>query len=165
MRRRNIVWTLVPIAMLLLSLVMVAKENEEVSGYTCSPAKVAGTWGYSETGTVYISGVAMPYASLGQYTLDADGNLSGARTAILGSNTTPMTATIKGTATVNPDCTGTETLFFYNGTTLIGTASKNVVFVDQAREARKILIPGAVPGVLITEAKKLSPGHGSKVEQ
>ena len=170
--KRTIVCSLVFVAMLSLSLAAVAKDNdnEAIAGYTCSPVKVAGTWGYSETGTVNIPSPnpwglpagSYPYASVGSYTLYPDGTLSGARTASLAGNI--LKATIEGTTTVNPDCTGTETLYFYNPEppyNLTGTGTKNVVYVDKAREARKILTNAGV-GVLVTEAKKLSEGHGDK---
>jgi hypothetical protein len=110
--KHNIVWTLFLIAMLSLSLAAVAKDkdNEDRDGYTCSPAKVAGTWGYSETGTMILPpalagylGLPVgpnPYASVGSYTLDRQGIVSGARTASLGGIT--LVATITGTAEVNP---------------------------------------------------------------
>ena len=169
--KRNIVWTMVFLSALLLSVPAVAKDNwegdKDSDDCTCSLAMVAGEWGYIETGTVYLPTGPLAYASLGRYTLDADGNLSGARTAFIGNSINPMNAWIKGTITVNSDCTGTETLRFYSDpdyTTLTGTGTKNVVYVNKAREARKILIPNAVPGfpaVLTTEAEKMSPGHGN----
>jgi hypothetical protein len=146
------------VGMLLVNLTAVArdKDNRKRDDCTCSPAMVAGTWGYTETGTVYLPTGAIAYASVGRYTLDANGNLSGARTASAGG--TIVKAYIKGTATVNSDCTGTETLNFYSDPdykNLIGTAVKALVYVDKAREVAKILIPGAVPAVLTTNAKKL----------
>jgi hypothetical protein len=107
--KRNIVWALFFVAMLSVSLAAVAKEKKNGHDSACTAFMVSGTWGYSETGTVYISGVATPYASLGIYVVDSKGKLSGARTAFLGGDPTPRKAIIKGTATVNADCTGTET--------------------------------------------------------
>jgi hypothetical protein len=167
--KRNIVWIMFFLAMLVMSLAAVAKDNRDRDECTCSPAKVAGTWGYSETGTMilpaalaaYLGLPAGPnsYASVGSYTLDRDGNLSGARTASLGGIT--LEATITGTATVNPDCTGTVALSFNGGSS--GTAEKFIVYVDNASEARMIIkssklpVFGSVPSVLVTEAKKLFP--------
>jgi hypothetical protein len=153
--KRNIVWTMFFIAMLLISLAAVAKEKDEC---TCSPAMVAGTWGYSETGTMILPAPygALPYASVGSYTVDPDGNLSGARTASLGG--TKLEATITGTATVDTDCTGTITLLFTDKTTgQQNTAEKFIVYVDNAREARMIITSAPFPSVLTTEAKKLFP--------
>lgn len=162
--KRNIVRTIFPFATLLLSLAAVASAQDEG---TCSNAGVAGEWGYTETGTLILPTGAVPYASVGSYTLDADGNLSGARTASAGG--TIQKATIKGTATVNSDCTGTETLSFYDESgNLISTAVKALVFVDNAREVRKIItsavLPNgtSVPAVLTTNAKKLFPDHDNE---
>jgi hypothetical protein len=132
----------------------------------CTNAGVAGAWGYTETGTVYLPSGAVPYASVGSYTLDADGNLSGARTNNAGGAV--QKATIKGTATVNSDCTGTETLSFYDDAgNVLNTAVKALVYVDNAREVRKIVTAAArsgteVQAVLTTDAKKLLPDRGNQ---
>lgn len=131
----------------------------------CSDPRVAGTWGYSESGTLYhpVAG-ALSYASVGSYTLDHHGNLSGARTASMGG--TIAVARIEGTATVDADCTGTLTLSFYDPTTgnLLNTATKFIVYVDNATAARSIitsiLLPDGttrLPAVLVTDARKLFP--------
>lgn len=152
--KRNIVRTIF-FAMLLLSLAVVASAQIEK---VCSNAMVAGTWGYTETGTLILPTGAVPYASVGSYTLDFYGNLSGARTA--SANGTILKATIKGTATVNSDCTGTLTVSFYDESgKRQGTADtvKAIVYVDNGKEARMIIISGNYPSVLTTEAKKLFP--------
>ena len=73
-----------------------------------------------------------------------------------------MSASIKGTATVNEDCTGTLTLGFYDEHgNQTAAAVKFVVYDHNASEARAIvtLVPGpngtSVPTVLTTNAKKL----------
>ncbi len=81
--KRNIVPTIC-FAALLLSQVAAAPPKDKKDKHdatTCSNASVAGTWGYSETGTLFLPTGAIPYASVGSYTLDSDGNLSGARNA------------------------------------------------------------------------------------
>ena len=162
----KIVQTTFLVATLLGTLPAFALENDD---RTCSSAGVAGLWGYSETGTLYLSptGIAVPYSSVGEYTLDAYGNLSGARTASVGG--TIQHATIKGTATVNPDCTGTLTLGFYDQSgNLASTAVKFLVYVDNAREARAIITSvalangTALSAVLITDAKKQFSHNGNK---
>lgn len=140
-------------ATFLLGLAAVASAQQ---GQVCTSYMVAGTWGYTETGTLILPTGAVPYASVGSYTLDAYGNLSGARTASAGG--TILKATIKGTATVNSDCTGTLTVSFYDESgKRQGTADtvKAIVYVDNAKEARMIIISGGYPSVLTTEAKKL----------
>ena len=105
--KRNIVWTVFFVCMLLVNIAAMAGDE-----FACSPKNVAGTWGYIETATIFDAGVGYPYASVGSYTLDAQGNLSGAR--LLYWREPTLRATIVGTATVNPDCTGTENLIFYD---------------------------------------------------
>jgi hypothetical protein len=159
--KRNNLSTLFFFATLLLALAGVASAQAEPA-WTCTAPKVAGDWGYSETGTVYFPSGPIPYASVGSYTLDADGNLSGARTASAAG--TILTATLKGTATVNSDCTGTLTINFYDGNgNLQNTVTKFLVYVDHGREARAIVTSvqkpdgSSVPTVLTTSARKLLP--------
>jgi hypothetical protein len=161
--KRNIVWTMVFFAGLLLSMPGVAGEKKHKDDCTCSIVDVAGTWGYSETGTIMLPAPygATPYASVGSYTVDPDGSISGARIASLGG--TLLKATIEGTATVNPDCTGTVTLSFYDPAgNPAGTAVKAIIYVDHAREARMIITTAAYPSVLVTEAKKVFPDSDKK---
>ena len=156
--KRNIVWTMVLLAVLLLSMPGVAGEKKHNHDCTCSIADVAGTWGYSETGTLMLPAPygPTPYASVGSYTVDLDGSISGARIASLGG--TMLKATIEGTAMVDPDCTGTVTLSFFDPAgNPAGTAVKAIVYVDNANEARMIITTAAYPAVLVTEAKKVFP--------
>jgi hypothetical protein len=152
----------------MLSLAAVASAQDRDDVRTCSNASVAGTWGYSETGTLYLpTGAAVPYASLGRYTLDLDGNYSGTRVASVGG--TLQKATFKGTATVNPDCTGTVTISFYGESgNLLSTVVKTLVYVDNAREVRAIVTSVVLPNgtnlgaVLTTNAKKQFPNSGNE---
>jgi hypothetical protein len=45
------------------------------------------------------------------------------------------------------------------------TLEKYVVYVDNAREAQMIITTAPYPGVLTTNAKKMSPGHNDEQEQ
>lgn len=130
---------------------------------TCSPSSVAGKWGYSETGTVYGPNGPVPYSSLGNFTLDSDGNYSGSRTASAGG--VIQKAAFTGHATVNANCTGTLTIYFYNPVTNapINTVSKNLVFLNNSTEARALVTSVVLPDgittvqtVLTTDAKKMS---------
>lgn len=153
--RHNIVRPVLFFATLVLSLAVAwAQEG------ACSNTSVAGTWGYSETGTVILPTGPVPYASLGRYTLDPDGNYSGTRVNSVGGDT--GTATFKGTATVNSDCTGTVTIRFYDQSgNLTSTAVKALVYVDNARQAYAIITSVVradgtrVSAVLTTNARKL----------
>jgi hypothetical protein len=105
------------------------------------------------------SSVAVPFAAIARYTVDAGGNLSG--TATSSSGGTVANVTLKGTGTVNADCTGTLTVGIYASGSLVRTATFDVVYVDGTREARAIiasLVLGngtIVPSVLTVDAKKI----------
>ncbi len=142
-------------AALLLTMPMAAPAQ---SDGVCTPGTVAGAWGYTETGTMILPAPtgAIPYASVGRYVIDADGNVSGERTASAGG--VIQKATIKGTATVLPDCTGTYSVRFYdNSGNVLGSTVKLIVYTDGAKEARLIITTGAYPTVLTTVAKRLFP--------
>jgi len=154
-------------AMLLLSLAAVAQAQRHG---ICTPAMVAGSWAYTETGTLYVPTGPVPIAIVGSYTIDANGNLLGARTSSVGG--TIATATIKGTATVNSDCTGTLELSFYNPLEqLVNTAEKNVVYLNYATEARAIITSVHLPNgtslsaVMTTDAKKMFPGTQQNTQE
>ena len=110
--------------------------GESSRSMTCSAAAVAGEWAYTESGSVMPSSVAVPFAAVARYTLDAGGNLSG--TATSSSGGTVANVTLKGTGTVNADCTGTLTVGVYASGSLVRTATFDVVYVDGTREARPI---------------------------
>jgi hypothetical protein len=125
----------------------------------CSAAAVAGAWAYTETGSVFPSSVAVPFAAVARYTLDAGGNLSG--TATSSSGGTVSNVTLEGTGTVNADCAGTLTVGVYSSGTLVRTATFDVVYVGGSREARAIIASlvlangTIVPSVLTVDAKKI----------
>lgn len=164
--KRNIIRTVLSFSALLLSLAAVASAHPQA---TCSTASVAGTWGFTDTGTAILPTGPVPFAAVGTITGDAHGNLSGTQTTSLGGRVSKET--FKGTGIVNSDCTGTATFSVYDesGTTLLRTATFSVVFVDNAREEREIatslvLEPTGtqVPTVITGSAKKLFPNSGNE---
>jgi len=169
MKKGNIVVTVFFFTALLMSLAATASAQDEG---TCSAAGVAGKWGYTETGTVFAppSGAPVPFASVGRYTLDRDGNLLGTRVGIVGGTIQPATV-VKGTARVNSDCTGTITIGLYDESgNLRNSVVKALVYVDNAREARAIITsisvgpPGgpSVPTVITMNARKLFPNSDNE---
>src|SRR5277367_3363064 len=134
--------------------------GESSRSMACSAAVVAGEWAYTETGSVFPASVAVPFAAVARYSLNAGGDLVGIATSSSGG--TVANVTLKGTGTVNSDCTGTLTVGVYASGTLVRTATFSIVYVDKAREGRAIvtslvLASGAtVPAVLTANAKKLS---------
>ena len=129
---------------------------------TCSNASVAGDWAYTETGSVIPATVAVPFAAVAKYTLDADGNLTG--TATSSSGGTVSNVTLHGTGSVNSDCTGTLSVGVYASGNLVRTANFELVYVDNSRKARAIITSlvlangTSVPAVLTVDAQKLFDG-------
>jgi hypothetical protein len=167
LKKRNIVRTVFFLATLLLSLAAVASARDD---RTCTLASVAGQWGYTITGTLYLPTGPVPFASVGRSTGDAEGNFTATQTSAVGGKVSEETA--KGTSTVNSDCTGTLTASIYDQSgTLTRTAVWALVAVDNGREFRAIikslvLEPSgtSVPAVVTENAKKLFPKKGNEHE-
>ena len=175
--KHNIVWVLFLVGILLASLTAFAEDNRGRDDRSCSLNMIAGSWGLIESGTLILRDLngnilaTGPMATAGRYTIDAHGNLSGAWTASEAGKTTP--ANLTGTATVNPDCTGTITLSLWdpsNPETSLGGGTSFVVYVDNARKALMVITSPPIPypppnggfgmlGMTLTaEATKLFPG-------
>jgi hypothetical protein len=69
--------------------------------------------------------------------------------------------TFTGRATVNSDCTGTDTIQVFQNGVLVRTTTLNVVYDDNVREARAIFTSLVLPDgtnlatVLTTEARRV----------
>jgi hypothetical protein len=96
--------------MFVLGIVPKAWAGEDEA---CSNATLHGSFGYTSTGTLLESFVpppfAGPFAEVGRQTFDGKGNTDA--TATLSANGNTMNVTITGTYKVNPDCTGSMTLY------------------------------------------------------
>ena len=80
----------------------------------CSNATLQGSFGYTSVGNLidpnlYPFPLFGPFAEVGRQTFDGRGNTEAA--ANLSANGNPVAVTISGAYTVNPDCTGTMTLY------------------------------------------------------
>ena len=105
---------------------------------SCSTAKAAGEWGYVYTGTLFPSPTtSFVVAAVGRYTLDKEGNISGTQTRSIAPGEAAHEV-IKGTSTVNSDCTGTATISVYDPQSgnLLRTAVLAAVYVNSQREVR-----------------------------
>jgi len=152
------------IAFALLALGLAATASAQ-GHHTCSIARVAGTWGYSLQGTFFPPNPAggtltVLVAFVGTYTVDEDGSLSGTQTSNANGNVSHDV--LAGTLTMNPDCTGTQTVEIYNQSgTLLRSAVWAVVFMDDARESRgtftELKLPNGtiVPAIAIAQGKKV----------
>jgi hypothetical protein len=127
-------------------------------GGHCSRASVAGKWAFTTTGS--IPGIG-PVAAVGTFTADSSGNLKGGQTRSLNGDVADET--FAGTATVNPDCTGTDVIQVFESGALVRTSTLSVVYDVNGREVRAIftslVLPDgtSLPTILTIEGKRVFP--------
>ena len=102
----------------------------------CSTAATAGKWAYTYTGTIFTQNGPLPAASVGHFSQDEAGNLTGSQTrSVAGS---PGVEDISGTVSVNKDCTGTATISVFVSGVLQRTAVLAVAYDNNMNHARGI---------------------------
>jgi hypothetical protein len=127
----------------------------------CSTAGAAGKWAYTYTGTIFTPSGPVPAASVGHFSEDAAGNLTGSQTRSVAG--TSGTEDIAGTLSVNKDCTGTATIRVYVNGELQRTAVLAVAFDNHMKHARGIfeslVLPNGtnVPVVLTSDNSRVFP--------
>ncbi len=148
------------VAMLHMSVVP-AVWGQDQEDSSCSMAGAAGEWGYVYTGTLLLPTGPVPVAAVGRYTLDKEGNVSGTQTRTVAPGEASHEV-IKGTATVNSDCTGTATISVYSQSgTLLRTAVLAAVYVNNQREVRYLFESLVLPNgtsirvVITADAKRV----------
>ena len=127
----------------------------------CSNLTTAGDWAYTYAGTILANG-ALPAASVGHYTQDKDGNITGSQTrSVAGSS---GVEDIAGTVSVNKDCTATATIDVLVNGQLQRTAVLALVYDSSSNHMRGIFqsltVPPNntnVPVVLTIDANRLLP--------
>lgn len=125
----------------------------------CSLAGSAGNYGFTLTGVVILGTGPVPIAAVGRAALDAAGNVSGTESRSVGGGFADET--LAGTYTVNPDCTGSATISFFESGQLVRTSVLSLVFDSNEREIRLVqkslqLPNGAfLPVVITAEAKRI----------
>jgi len=103
-------FTIAAIAVLALSIAPAAKAADK----GCSSISLMGTFSRRDTGTVLAPAMAAgPFALVGTFTFDGNGNVTGAATSSQNGNIGHGTQA--GTYTVNADCTGTITVLGFGG--------------------------------------------------
>jgi hypothetical protein len=102
----------------------------------CSNASLQGSFGFTNTGTnlALPRPLAGPIAQIGRQTFDGRGNTDA--TATLSANGNIVRVTVQGTYVVNPDCTGSMTLYVspFGATVLL-----DFVIDDDGAELRAII--------------------------
>ena len=129
----------------LLSLIQAVQAHE------CTLSGAAGRYGYTNSGTIVTPPVG-PFTAVGHATLTESGTFTGAQTTSIAGNL--FEETIQGVFTVNPDCTGSATVYVYHGTTLARTSLINVVWDIHQSELRAILLTAGTNVTL--EARKMA---------
>lgn len=123
-----------------LSLVLTAHAQDR-----CSNATLQGGFGVATSGTISNPSPS-PFAQVARQTFDGKGNTEG--TATTNINGTSFPVTIKGTYTVNADCSGSVTLDI----SPVGiTVHADLVIVSDGAEFRALVTD---PGTVVTVVGK-----------
>src|SRR5438270_8453802 len=136
-QRRNPMKTPKRLMFMTLSLFLITTTGVHAA---CTKVTSAGKWGFSTTGSIPAIGAV---AAAGVFTQDASGNITGTQTRSLNGDIADETFT--GTATVNSDCTGTDTIQVYQDGVLVRTTSLHVIYDDNGREARAVFTSLVLP--------------------
>jgi spore coat protein U-like protein len=107
--KHNTLRTILSFTALLLSLAAAAPANAQSA---CSYISVSGKWAFTESGSIILPTGAVPFAVVGNLTFDAAGNVSGTDVSITPG--VPSKNVIRGTLTLNPDCTASLTAGVYD---------------------------------------------------
>jgi hypothetical protein len=119
-----------------------------VQARECTVSDAAGRYGYTSSGSIVTPPVG-PFTAVGHVTFTESGTFSGAQTTSIAGNL--VDEIVQGTFTVNPDCTGSATVYVFHGTTLARTSRINLVWDIHQNEARAIFL---TPGTNITIAAR-----------
>lgn len=122
---------------LCLAVLGTAIEAQAGERRECSNASLQGSFGFSATGTLLAlpPPFAGPFAEIGRQTFDGNGNTDA--TATLSANGNIVKGvTAQGTYVVNPDCTGSMTIYILP---FRSTADLDFVIDDDGTELRAIV--------------------------
>ena len=93
--------------MLCVTLVLMLAPLQAEASH-CSNVGQAGNWAYTYIGTIFTPGGPVPAASVGHFSQDAAGNITGSQArSVAGSS---GVEDIAGSVAVNRDCTATATI-------------------------------------------------------
>ena len=100
----------------------------------CSTESVAGNWGVTLNGSLILPTGLVPAAGVARGTFDAQGNITPGATEARNVGGGFANETLTGSWVVNPDCTGTLTIYAYESGTLVRTSVLAIVFVNNLNE-------------------------------
>jgi hypothetical protein len=136
------------IALLCVAFAATLAPAATAEDHACSNRSVAGSYGYTTTGTRLGIG---PVAGVGVFTLDRTGDLSGKQTVSF--NGVIANETYTGTYAVNSDCTGAATLVVNSSIPAFNrTSTLDLVWVDNSSAIRMIFTNAQT--IITVDAKK-----------
>jgi hypothetical protein len=101
------------ISLLLLILTLAASSTLTAHASDCTNATIKGAWVNSLHGLIFLpNGASLALSGVTKTTYDGMGNSTVLDASGVNGNVPPGWRTGTGTYTVNPDCTGTETISF-----------------------------------------------------
>jgi len=146
--------------LLLLGFAMfVASTALSAHAQLCSLSGVAGVYGFTGSGTLFLPSGPVPIAAVGKITLKADGTVLGTEARSVGGDF--ANETLKGTWTINPGCTGLLRAEVFESGVLVRTSVLTVVADDHMQETRdlqkSLTLPDGtnVPAVVTFEARRI----------
>jgi len=148
--------TLITLTILLLTASLSFAGNGH-----CSAAMTAGVWDYTYTGTIFTPNGPLPAASLGHYSQDSAGNVTGSQVrSVAGASGVDV---ISATISVQRDCTASAVVGVYVNGQLQRAANVAFVFDSDGNHMRAIFqsltLPDGtnIPVVITIEGNKLFP--------
>jgi hypothetical protein len=97
--------------LLVLLLLLLAASSFTAHASVCNNLTIKGSYAFTIHGSILSpDGSSVPVAGIAKQTFDGDGNLTQVDAVAIGGNLTPGWRPGAGTYSVNPDCTGTQTI-------------------------------------------------------
>ena len=127
----------------------------------CSQASTAGNWAYTYTGNIFTQTGTLPAASVGRFSQDVGGSITGSQTRSVAGDS--GVEDITGTVTANKNCTATATINVFQNGQLQRSAVLALVYDSDGNHARMIFqsltLPDGtnVPVVITVDASRLVP--------
>jgi len=107
-----------------LTLALAASSALTAYAAPCSNATIRGTYAFTIRGTILVpDGTTLLVSGIDKVTFDGNGNLSQLDAVAINGNLAPGFRPGKGTYSVNPNCTGTQTI------TIDGTPDLHLQFI------------------------------------
>jgi len=127
---------------------------------SCSAGSVAGNWAYTYTGTIFTPSGALPAASVGHFTLNSSGDVTGSQARTVAGQS--GVEDISGTVSVSSDCTASATIKVFVNDQLQRTAELALAFDSNGKHVRMIFqsltLPDStnVPVVITIDGNKVT---------